>query len=342
MNTLIEAYIEEIGQQLPNKTRADIQAEIRSLIEDTLADRSQAAGREVDDEMVVEVLKEFGSPEKMAASYLPERYLIGPRLYPIFMLVIRIVTIVVAVVAVIGLGVAMGKTGGAGPELVTAIGQSVIGFVNGFLQALGNIVLIFAILQWAMPNLKVNEQSWDPRSLKIKPSPERIEVGAQIADVVFTMAAILIFNFYPQWVMFATNTSGEWTFSPILAASFFAFLPLFNLAWLLSITRSIILLRQGVWTSFTRWFSVGASIFSMVILVMLLSSTPLVNLDMPMEALRGISSTSFSLLNGLLLTGYRALLILILALEAVNIGKQVYRLVNQSKLTISLDNTPGK
>jgi hypothetical protein len=236
----------------------------------------------------------------------------------------------------------MSKTGGAGPELVKAIGQSGLGFVSGFLQALGNIVLIFAILQWAMPNLKVKEQSWDPRNLKLKSPPERIEVGGQIADVVFTMTAILIFNFYPQWVMIANNVNGTWTFSPILAPVFFTFLPLFNLSWLLSIACSIILLRQGQWTPFTRWFTVGASIFSVVILVMLLKSAPVVNLEMQMEVLRGISTQAFNVLSSMVQNGYSALLILIMVLEAVKIGKQVYSLVNQSKLTISIDNTPAK
>ena len=46
--------------------------------------------------MTVEVLKEFGSPEKMAASYLSINYLVGPRFYRTFLLVARIVLPVIA------------------------------------------------------------------------------------------------------------------------------------------------------------------------------------------------------------------------------------------------------
>ena len=36
-------------------------------------------------------LKEYGSPKKVAASYGHTQYLIGPRLYPTFMLALQIV-----------------------------------------------------------------------------------------------------------------------------------------------------------------------------------------------------------------------------------------------------------
>ena len=102
---LLDRYMQEISNNLPAKKQADLTAEIRSLIEDTLDDRSQVEGRPVDEEMVAGVLKEFGSPEKVAASYLPERYLVGPQLYPTYMLVLRIVLTVMVVVALVGLGV---------------------------------------------------------------------------------------------------------------------------------------------------------------------------------------------------------------------------------------------
>src|SRR5512142_1884314 len=102
---LIDLYVAEVGQNLPAKGRADLEAEIRSLIEDTVEGRSQAEGRPADDAMVAQVLKEFGSPAKMAASYLPPRYLIGPRFYPAFLLVMRILLTLIGVVSLVKLGV---------------------------------------------------------------------------------------------------------------------------------------------------------------------------------------------------------------------------------------------
>ena len=46
--SLVEQYVTEVGKNLPRKTHSDIEAEIRSLIDDMLEDRSKQAGRAPD------------------------------------------------------------------------------------------------------------------------------------------------------------------------------------------------------------------------------------------------------------------------------------------------------
>src|SRR5512147_1988535 len=92
---LIDKYIAEVGKHLPRKNRADIEAEIRSTLEDMLEEWSQGKGS-ADEAMVLEILKEYGSPREVAAKYKTHQYLIGPRLFPTFEMVLRIVLIVVA------------------------------------------------------------------------------------------------------------------------------------------------------------------------------------------------------------------------------------------------------
>lgn len=106
---LIDRYIQHIGKHLPEKSREDVKREIRSLVEDSLEDRSRELGRPIDEALAVAVLKEFGRPEKMAASYTPERYLIGPRLYPIFWLVVKIVASVLLAITLVKLFMGIGQ-----------------------------------------------------------------------------------------------------------------------------------------------------------------------------------------------------------------------------------------
>jgi hypothetical protein len=101
---LVDLYVAEVGARLPEKSRADIEKELRSMIEDMLEDESRKQDRSVDEAMVVDVLKRLGPPQKMAASYQPPRYLVGPELYPHFINTLRIVLSVVAVLAVLGRG----------------------------------------------------------------------------------------------------------------------------------------------------------------------------------------------------------------------------------------------
>ena len=79
---LIDKYIAEVGKHLPRKNRADIEAEIRSTLEDILDERTMTDGP-ADEATVMTLLKEYGSPREVAATYKPQQYLIGPRLFPI-------------------------------------------------------------------------------------------------------------------------------------------------------------------------------------------------------------------------------------------------------------------
>ena len=115
---LIDRYIVEVGKHLPRKNRADIEAEIRSTLEDMLDERAQGSGP-ADEATVLALLKEYGSPREVAATYKTHQYLIGPRLFPIFETVIRIVLAVVAGASLIGLAVSVVKTGLEGPAFIS-------------------------------------------------------------------------------------------------------------------------------------------------------------------------------------------------------------------------------
>ena len=122
---LIDRYVAEVGRQLPGKMRADIESEIRSTLEDMLEDRSKKTGRPVDETLQCEVLKEYGAPDKVAASYLPPRYLIGPRIYPLFELVFRIVLAVIVGVGLFRFGMMMVKDTPTSSALLQLAGTAV-------------------------------------------------------------------------------------------------------------------------------------------------------------------------------------------------------------------------
>ena len=86
MTELVERYVHQVGRYLPPKERAEIEAELRSQIEDQLDDRFGGSPSPAE---VALVLKELGEPRRMAASYGSEQYLVGPDLYPYMMGVLR-------------------------------------------------------------------------------------------------------------------------------------------------------------------------------------------------------------------------------------------------------------
>ena len=292
---LVDTYVSEVGRRLPRKTRSDIQAEIRSILQDMLEERSQKSGKPIDEELTLEVLKAYGSPEKVAATYVGERYLIGPRLYPVFMLVLRIVLIVIGVLAAVGLGIAVYQTTLTPLNAIETVLRAIANFLAIAMTVLGNIVLIFAILEWALfragGKLEVvglpKEKEWDPRSLtKLSPT-NQVKMGDTIAEIVGCFAAIVIFNFYPQIIGFTPSLngvfgSGNWavgfgsvTFTPLLSQAFFYFVPYLTLVWVLTILLDILLLRMGHWNLLTRLSLIGLKIASILIAVLMLGGPSL-------------------------------------------------------------------
>lgn len=276
--TLIDRYLAAVSDLLPSKLRKDTVTEISSLIQDALDDRSKAEGREPDDEMIALVLKEFGPPEQIVAPYLPEKYLIGPRLYPAFILVLKIVLPIIAVLILVTYWMAAIQT----PSMTTAefikdIAKSLGSALSATVQAFGNIVLIFAILQYTVPEFKMTskEKEWDPHSLKTVEQPNKVKRGELITEIVFTFIALIIFNFYLDKVGIYNNINGVWSFTPILTEAFKAYIPWLSLLWILTILLDVMVLRKGAWQTGTRLFSILVSALNIAIAASLMGNISL-------------------------------------------------------------------
>ncbi|HET7662192.1 MAG TPA: hypothetical protein VFK31_01020 [Rhodanobacteraceae bacterium] len=68
-NDVIETFVIDVMRRVPGKDRNDIGLELRGLLDDMLANRAATAGRPADDAMVLAMLREFGTPNEVAARY---------------------------------------------------------------------------------------------------------------------------------------------------------------------------------------------------------------------------------------------------------------------------------
>ena len=269
---LIDKYVAEVGKYLPRKNRADIEAEIRSTLEDMLEERKQ--DKAVDDALVMSLLKEYGSPKKVASTYKTTQYLIGPRMYPIFELVTGIVLTVVFAASLFGLGVGLAKTGFSGAEVWSQVGGWAAGLFSGLTAALGNIVLVFAIIErtQAANEFEKEAEDWDPAELTLEPDPAQIKRADFIVTIVFTVLGLVILNLYPDVIAIHTNTNGVWTSTPILTDAFFSFLPWINLMGIVQIGFSAFMLTQSEWKPLTRILSMLVDVAGAVLTVVILTT----------------------------------------------------------------------
>lgn len=330
---LIDLYTREVGRNLPEKTRADIEKEIRSLIEDNLEDESQQTGRPVDEAMQVAVLKRLGPPEKMAASYLPPRYLIGPELYPHFVTTLRLVLAIVTLVTAVGIGFSLATGTNPSQDIIDIIVDVYAGFLGAIINAAGVVVLIFAIIQFTSPGFKAErkEEEWDPRKLLTEPDPQRVSIPGTIGNIVSTFLILVILNLYPrQMGIFALNPDGLVS-APILTDIFFRYLPWLSLVWILELATNLWLITSGKWSNLERWFMVLFSVMQILILAWMLSGPPIMAVQMEDLARLGWNLTpenARQLNDGLQLT-VRLSIGIMLAFQVIDLSKKLYKLFRQ-------------
>jgi len=328
---LLDRYIESIAQKLPPRERLDVASEIRSTLQDMLEDRSQAAGRPVDEAMLREALAEYGSPARVAATYLPERYLVGPQLYPIFILVVKIVLGVLTALALVGLGITLFSAPINAARFVEAVGGALASYYQGMLTVFGNIVLIFAILQRVLPakeleNRRDEDEEWDPEELLKEPATDEVKLWEPIVAILFTFAALVVFNFYPHLLRYTPSLNefgGRVIWVPVLSEAFFSYLPWLNVLWLVGIAFNLLLLRARRWTTPLRLFSIGVKLFTIWVLFMLLRGPALLDFSQAMAA----EAVGIERLGGLLNTLLRIALGLGIFGSVVEVLQEFYRLL---------------
>ena len=338
--SLVDVYVSEVGRNLPAKMRDDIEKETRSLIEDMLDDESEKQGRQADEQMIVDVLKQMGSPEKVASSYLPPRYLIGPKYYSTFLMVLRIVLTIILVIGAIGLGVELGQTRSGFTPFWSTLTNGFAELLGSLIAAFGNIVLVFAILQWLMPEPKFDQKEWDPRTLKAEPDPEQVKTFDMVGGMVANMILLLLFNVYPDWLGIFNFTNGEWVRVPVLTDAFYTYIPWMSLILVAGIALNAYLLRQGRWTPAARWTSIATGLGSIVMLGMMISGPALVGFNpADLTRLQGAEAAdNAGRLNDGLNLLMRMALSIALVTQVIDMGKMLLRLIG-SRVSLPADLT---
>jgi hypothetical protein len=337
---LIDRYIAEVGKRLPfMKGRTDIEKELRSTLEDMLEDRAQKAGRPADEAMEIDLLKEYGAPDQVAATYDPHPYLIGPRLFPFFTKILKIVlfAITIAFIVTTGIEIATLAPTITGVVFAKAIGHGLANILSAAVSAFGNIVLIFAIIERFVPSreFKVDEdQDWDPASLIKEPEPNDVKSWESILAIVFIFIALSIFNFNSQLIGIYIFSGEHWVAIPVLSEAFFRWLPLMNIAWVAEMILHGMLLRSGRWDLPTRLLSIGIKIFQVVIGYLLLIGPSIFAVTSESLKAGGILDTEATqIIETMAQQGSRALIGLIIFITLIDIVKMTYKLIIQRTST---------
>src|ERR1700683_605364 len=87
---MIDRYLNAVKFWLPGKQQKDILAELAEDLHSQIEDRESSLGHPMDEADLVALLKQRGSPMRVASGYIPEHRLINPAMLPLYRLVLKI------------------------------------------------------------------------------------------------------------------------------------------------------------------------------------------------------------------------------------------------------------
>jgi hypothetical protein len=320
---LIDRYVTEVGRHLPLVMgREDIEKELRSTLEDMLEERAGKKGRAADEAMEMELLREYGSPQKVAETYNPHPYLIGPRIFPFFIMILKITFFGIAVgLSVVTIIQLITEIASMDHDYIKIVLQGFSNIISACMTASGYVVLTFAIIERFVPDFKIDieeEKKWDPAVLAKEPAPHSVKRGDLIAEIVFTIIGLAFLN---------------WLFQqPIFSAEFLKLVPWIIALCFAEIVLDIYLLRNAVWTSAAYIARILIEAANMVIVFIILRAPEM--LGITAQALSYIpesSSVEVGKLVDIINVSILISLIVVLIVQAVEIGKAVYGLWKMSK-----------
>lgn len=302
---LVDRYVEAVRKQLPRAQRDDIAAELRETLRSQIEELQSAQGRPPTDDEIAAVLRRYGPPDAVAASYGARMYLIGPAVYAQYRAVVRVVLAILAVVlsiAVIGTALTAEHPVGATARVA----------LTSVLIVLGNltiVTLIFARVERLTRDTQTQTE-WDPRSLPgPSPAPVAVSRAEAVASLVFTALVLL------WWTkVLAINQWLLWSRLPLAPAPVWdALTPLVLTLIAANLLTSAVVI---VWPRWIRFYDGVGVLIDIGLFVVVLEALRAPALILLTDATSPSASLA-SLLNGLLRVGLVVWALVILGSIAV-------------------------
>lgn len=295
---LINRYIYAVTKSLPEKQRPDIEKELRSLIDD-MVDRIEVD--EAYESKVQKVLVELGDPEILANNYRgTEKYLIGPKYYEQYMLVIKIVLGAVFT----GISIAIFIAGiFSEQKSITDIFKDYISVLfSALFQAFAWTTIAFAVAERKSANLnkKAPEKNeWNPSKLPAIPEKKSvIPISEPIASMLFTTIFISILYSAPQLFSAYISKGGEMTVIPVFDLDIIkGYRAVLICVYLLGIFKDVLKLFGRKWTIQLSVAAVILSAASAVLMLVMLTDKGIWNPVFASELTKAMSlSFDFTLI----------------------------------------------
>jgi hypothetical protein len=189
---LVARYLQAVQFWLPKNQKQDIIAELSEDLHSQIEEKESELGRKLSDDEITALLRRSGSPLVVATRYLPQRYLIGPTLYPAYLWVLGIGVLGVTLPRfAIWLGFVILDPAERGVLHMENMVTTIIAFA--FATTLAFVIIEHSDLKEKLLN------SWNPRKLPAVRQPNRIPRASSLIEAAVNLIWVVwLINLIPQ------------------------------------------------------------------------------------------------------------------------------------------------
>ena len=243
MHDLIKRYSAETVRHLRPAEREEVERELTSSILDMV-------GESPSDSVVESTLLELGPPSALAAKYRGrERYLIGPSMFDLYMMVLKLVTVIVLTVTLV-LTILTFFLDPTGLSIVKMVTRTVAALFSAASGVFLWVTITFALLDYFQVN--VQKDAWNREALLDLETVSTREISKReiVSDLVgLTLFMIFLGFVYTSSDMIAIHQKGVQPIPLFIAQSLRPFIVGWMVITLLNFSVAILKVLKGRWTT---------------------------------------------------------------------------------------------
>lgn len=332
MNNLIERYVYDVIQRLPEKDRDEVSKELNSNIYDMLSN-------DTDENEIKTVLYKMGSPASLAEKYrLNPRYLISPATYDEYVRTLKIFLPLVGIALLI-IGSIWGAIDSIKDGMVNltymisnTLSKAVSLGLSATLQTLIWITIGFVIAE-RTGTYKDNKKDWKIEELpEVLPSDKsRIPLSESIIELVLTaiFSAAVILACSGMLPISFIILNGDTEIHTIFSSGFLAVcIPAIAVMAIIGMIDCIIKIKIRRWTSFVCSSTIISSLTNMSIMIYLINRPDLFSVEFT-AFIQSINWGDFDIIRFMGTGGTKSIIIfisiIIVILSLVNCCMAVYK-----------------
>ena len=232
-----------------------------------------------EEEKMMKVLTDLGDPKKLANQYRnKERYLIGPKYFEKYIMVMKIVmlSIFFGLSLVHGFSILFEVN-----SVLDMLGGYIGSLLSALMQGAAWVTGVFALLEYNEISLEheEKEEPWNPNQLRAVPNEKaRISRGESIFSIVFSTNFLTLFFFSPGAIGIYYFIGDNMNFIPLFNLQALAvFQILIFIVFTFDILIEMLKIIQGRWSRNLAIIVTALNILSALILIYALSNVAIWN-----------------------------------------------------------------